>query len=199
VFPGTPPGAYQIEVGLYEPDTGHRLFILDEKGTPVSQGAVLPQTIRVTRADVLLQASEIEMQERVEVTFGDQVSLLGYNLEPAGDLWLPNFLHVTLFWQAGRTDQEDLEMAVRLRDETGAVAVQIGGRPVDGHYPIPQWLAGETVRDQHSFWLAEDFRSGRYSVEVSVFGAHREELLSLGGEGTKDGWTFLTQVEMREP
>jgi hypothetical protein len=199
VLPGTPPGAYQIEVGLYEPDTGHRLFILDEKGIPVRQGVVLPQTIRVTRADVPLQASEIEMKERVEVTFGDQVSLLGYNLEPVGDLWLPNFLHVTLFWQAGRTDQEDLEMAVRLCDETGTVAVQIGGRPVDGHYPAPQWLAGEIVRDQHSFWLAEDFRSGRYSVEVSVSDAQRGEPLSPKGESTEDGWTFLTQVEVREP
>ena len=200
VLPGTPPGAYQVEVGLYEPDTGRRLFASDESGAPVGQGVVLPQTIQLTRADAPLPISEIEMQGRVETAFGDQVSLVGYDLNPVGHLWLPNFLHVTLFWQAERAGLEDLEIAVRLRDETGTVLAQVGGPPVDGYYPTPQWLAGELVRDQHSFWLAEDFRAGRYSVEVSVSDSPRGKPLSpMEGKISEDGWRFLTQVEARKP
>jgi len=200
VLPGTPPGEFQIEVGLYEPDTGRRLFVLDENGAPVGQGVVLPQMVQVTRADAPLPPEEIEMQGRLGVVLEGQISLVGYDLNPAGDLWLPNFAHVTLFWQAERDDLEDLEVAVRLRDAEGVVQAQVKGRPVDGYYPTPQWLAGELVRDQHSFWLAEDFRPGRYAVEVLVSGAQRGEPLSpVKGRVSEDGWIFLTQVEVRKP
>lgn len=200
VLPGTPPGAYHVEVGLYEWDTGRRLFVLDEGGAPVGQGVVLPQTIQVVRADVSLPGGKVEMQEHMKVTFGDQTSLMGYSLDPSGDLWLPNFAHVTLFWRTERAALKDLEIAVRLRDETGIVQAQAVARPVDGYYPTTQWQAGELIRDQHSFWLAEDFRQGRYSVEVYVFGSQRGETLSpMGGKVTEDGWVFLTTVEVRRP
>ena len=199
-LPGTPPGEFQIEVGLYEPDTGRRLFVLDENGVPVGQGVVLPKSIQVTRADAPLPVGEIEMRERVEATFGDQISLIGYDLNPAGDLWLPNYLHLTLFWHADRAGLEDLEIAVRLRDEAGGVQAQVKGRPVDGYHPTPQWLAGELVRDQHSFWLVENFRPGRYAVEVSVSGTQSGEwLFPTRGRVGEDGWILLTQAEVQGP
>jgi hypothetical protein len=200
VLPGAPPGVYRVEVGLYEPAAGRRLFVLGEDGAPVGQGVVLPQTIRVTRADAPLPADEVEMQGRVGVSFGEQVSLMGYDLNPPADLWLPNFLHVTLFWQANRAGLEDWQVAVRLRDEAGNVRAQIGGQPVDGYYPTAQWLAGEVVRDQHSFWLAEDFPPGRYSVEVSLSDVERAApLLPVGERAVEGEWLFLAQVEVRKP
>lgn len=50
VFPDTPPGTYQISVGLYEWPTMTRLTILDEDGTPVTDRLVLAQ-IQVEGAD----------------------------------------------------------------------------------------------------------------------------------------------------
>ncbi len=200
VLPGTPPGDYHIEVGLYESDTGRRLFTLDENGTPVGQGVILPQAIRVTRADAPLSAAQVEMQTRVEATFGQHIALVGYDLNPVGDVWLPNFFHVTLFWQSQRDDVENLHIAIRLRDETETIQAQIEGPPVDGYYPAPQWLAGEMVRDQHSFWLAEDFPPGRYAVEISVLEAQCGEPLPLTGQAvTQEGWTLLTQIKVRKP
>ncbi len=200
VLPGTPSGEYQIEVGLYESDTGHRLFAFDGDGAPVGQGIILPQIVQVTRADVPFPAGDIEMQEHVGATFGNQVSLIGYDLNPTGDLWLPNFLHVTLLWQAERTNLADLEIAIRLQDETGVVHAQVGGRPVDAYYPTPQWLMGEVVRDQYSFWLAKDFPPGRYSVKVLVSEAQYKDLLfPVGREIDEEGWMFLAQVEVRKP
>jgi len=197
-LPGTPPGEYRIEVGLYELGTGRRLFVLDEDGLPVGQGVVLPQPIRVSRADVSSLANELEARERVEATFGGQVSLLGYSLDPTGDLWLPNFLHLTLFWQAEQASLRDLEVALRLRDAQGVVVAQIEGQPADGHYPTSDWLAGELVRDQHSVWLAQDFRPGRYDVEVSVADVQsRTPLLARGAAADGQGWVFLTQIEVR--
>jgi hypothetical protein len=199
-LPSTPPGEYQLEVGLYELGTGRRLFVIGEDGAPVGQGVILPPSIQVTRAVAPVPASEVEMQEHTAVTFGDQVSLVGYDMNPAGDLRLPNFLHVTLFWQAERTDLADLEVALRLRDGTGVVQAQVEGQPVDGYHPTPQWLTGELVRDQHSFWLAQDFQPGRYDVEMAVSDVQRgERLFTTGGEVKEDGWMLLTQVEVRKP
>jgi hypothetical protein len=187
-------------VGLYELGTGRRLFSLDGNGVPVGQGVMLSQPIQVRRAEASPLAGEVEMRERVKAAFGGQISLVGYDLNPAGHLWPPNFLHLTLFWQAEGADLEDLQISVRLRDEQGAAAAQIGGRPADGYYPTPDWLAGEFVRDQHSFWLAEDFRPGGYTVEISVSEAQSGAPLIPTRAGTAgDRWLFLTQVEVRRP
>ncbi len=200
VLPGTPPGAYQIEVGLYEPDTGRRLFVLGEDGAPKGQGIVLPQTVQVTRAGKPFPPDQIEMQGRIGDGFGGQVTLLGYELNPTGDLWLPNFCHVTLFWQAEQERLPDLQVALRLRDEAGRVPAEITSRPVDGDYPAPQWPVGALVRDQYSFWLTEDFAPGRYAVEVSLLDVERGTPLEpVGGQTVQDGWLFLTQIEVRKP
>ena len=200
VFPGTPPGEYQLEVGLYEPDTGYRLFVLDESGAPVGQGVVLPQTVHVTRANELLSSGEVEMQERLSATFGDQISLIGYDLDPSGSVRVPNFLHVTLFWQAEWADLKDLDVFVWLRDERGTVLSQVGGQPVDGYYPTGRWQKGELIRDQYSFWLAQDSPPGVYSLEVSVSEVEGGVLLSPAGERAIEGKRmFLAAVEIREP
>ncbi|UCC64353.1 MAG: hypothetical protein JSV36_04660, partial [Anaerolineae bacterium] len=112
--------------------------------------------------------------------------------------WLPNFAHLTLFWRAEQASLDDLEIALRLRDAQRVVVAQVGGRPADGYYPTSDWLAGELVRDQHSFWLAEDFRPGRYAVEVSVADVQSGTPLLPRGTGVDgQGWVFLTQIEVR--
>jgi hypothetical protein len=42
---GVPTGSYRIYVGLYDPDTGTRLSVLDGAGHPVGDGAALPAVI----------------------------------------------------------------------------------------------------------------------------------------------------------
>jgi hypothetical protein len=40
-----PPGTYTLEVGMYDPTTGERLFVLDEHGNPVANHLMLEQII----------------------------------------------------------------------------------------------------------------------------------------------------------
>lgn len=200
VLPGTPPGVYRLEVGLYELGTGRRLFVLDESGAPVSQGVILPQTVEVVRVEEPPPVGEGQMLARVDATFGGAITLLGYDLNPAGTLWPPNFAHVTLFWRAEQDSLPDLSVAVRLRDEAGRIRAQVGGRPVDGHYPTVDWQAGEVVRDQHSFWLAGDADPGRYAVEVAVTDAQSGESLPPTGDAAQEAdWMLLTAIEVRRP
>jgi hypothetical protein len=43
--PGLPPGRYQLVVGLYRPDTGARLSVLDAAGAPVGDRVTLPLAV----------------------------------------------------------------------------------------------------------------------------------------------------------
>ena len=40
-----PPGTYTLEVGMYDPTTGERLFVLDEHGNPAADRISLEQII----------------------------------------------------------------------------------------------------------------------------------------------------------
>jgi 4-amino-4-deoxy-L-arabinose transferase-like glycosyltransferase len=48
IQPDTPPGVYQIEIGLYQPITGQRLAVLDEEGRRI-EDRILLQGIEVSR------------------------------------------------------------------------------------------------------------------------------------------------------
>ncbi len=47
IFANAPPGDYEIEIGMYDPATGQRLPVYDEKGHPAGDRIVL-QTVRIT-------------------------------------------------------------------------------------------------------------------------------------------------------
>jgi len=196
VLPGTPPGEYQIEVGLYEPDTGRRLFVLSPDGAPVTQGVLLPQSVTVTRTRTPADPEAVALRERLDVPFG-QIRLLGYDLKPVAQVWPPDFLHVTLFWQARQNAPPDVEVAVRLRDEAGRVLAQVGGWPVDGYYPSLDWSVDELVRDQHSIWLEEGSEPGRYAVEIALWDARSGERFLPQGAITNDGWLVLAWIDVQ--
>lgn len=48
IQPDAPPGRYHIEIGVYEPITGQRLAVLDERGQPV-EDRILLQAVEVLR------------------------------------------------------------------------------------------------------------------------------------------------------
>lgn len=101
-------------------------------------------------------------------TFGQEVELTALELEadPRNrPLW-----HLTLYWQAEDTPQEDLEVRLRLVDRAGEVAwTSDGSRPVGGNYPTNGWLPGAIVADYHPVPLPPWLAPGRYDLEVGLF------------------------------
>jgi hypothetical protein len=166
VPPGTPPGDYALVVGLYRPDTWQRLPILtpqlDAWGDVVSLG-----TVTVARPNEPPSVAELGLTERLERTFAEGLTLLGFASE-GEQLVRSDFLRVALFWEAVDPPLPDLQLRLRLRDDGGAVVVERIVRPSNNRYPTTAWQSGERVRDNHALWIPQDLLPGQYTLQIQL-------------------------------
>jgi mannosyltransferase len=168
----TPPGDYMIEIGMYGLNNGLRLPVL-EGGQPLGNHIIL-QSVRVLPAMAPPPLSVLGMKKQINTRFED-VTLLGYDLvklgyehQPDAPIHPGDILHLTLFWQADRQPNEDLALALQLKDEKGTGWLERRGQPTEGQYPTQQWRAGEIVRDQHNWPLPAGLPAGRYRIYLSL-------------------------------
>ncbi|MEZ4661368.1 MAG: hypothetical protein R2911_27780 [Caldilineaceae bacterium] len=78
----------------------------------------------------------------VGATFGDELTLLGYDLNEADGEIL-----VTVYWQAQRRMAHSYKIFAHLLDANGQRAAQHDAVPRQWAYPTTQWDAGEVVAD----------------------------------------------------
>jgi len=195
VLPGTPPGEYVLNVGLYSMAGGYRLRCYDEHGQAAGDSSVLAP-VEVERPRRQPRPAELDMTRAVMATFpGGGVTLLGYT-QPYDQVTLPGAWRVTLFWRA---DQD--RPAARLRDlvlldTEGHEVCRLSGAPVDGHYPFHVWQAGEIVRDPLLFVPAQPLTLEpgvyRFGVTASTDESADEPLVA---EGTGEPFVLLGSVE----
>jgi hypothetical protein len=132
----------------------------------------------------------------VGVKFGSEVELVAFTLE--GDSQGRPLLHLTLYWRAGSTPQNDLEVRLRLVDEAGEVDwLSNGTRPVNDLYPTNGWPPDLFIADYHPVPLSPWLVPGRYRLEVGLFPRFSEEGLPV--EGETGSWWPLTQVVIDRP
>jgi hypothetical protein len=185
VLAGTPPGEYQIEIGLYRADTGQRLPVSGGDGAALGD-RVLIGPLTVARPAAPPTAEMLGMQHPSAAVLGG-LRLLGYSLGVLGqDAGATTFsgtdiLHLTLFWQSPAL-LPDLTIVVQTLDSRGQVVRQRVSKPVDGEYPTNGWSAGEVVRDQHRFGL-DGLAAGSYRLAIEV----REESGRKVGQFTLAG------------
>ena len=184
VLPGTPPGDYQLTVGLYNLVSGARVPVFDATGAPLGDTFTLPTRVRVVQPRHPPDEEMLGLTDVLRIVYADQITLLGATL-PDRYIELPGFVHLALLWRAEIDQPEDITVNVQLVDAAGQVASEVLTEPFDGQYPSSAWLAGEVVRDQYSFWLTEDFATGEYELRVSL-----KEL---------DGWVSLGVIQVAGP
>jgi hypothetical protein len=177
VLPGTPPGDYQLAVGLYTLSSGVRVPVSGAGGTFLGDIFPLPTRVQVTRPRRPPVEAELGLTDVIGAGYAGQITLLGAVL-PDRHVELPGFVHLALLWRAEVAGPGDVTVQVQLLDDTGQVADEIITVPVDGRYPSSLWSAGEVVRDQYSFWLSGDFAPGEYELRVRL--ADLGDWVSLG-------------------
>jgi hypothetical protein len=158
VEPDLEQGIYAVVVGLV--GDGHA----------VGQEATVGNVV-VAEADG--GRSVFPLARRIDARFGDEMRLLGYDLEVTGDE-----AHVTLHWQALRS-MEDYKFFVHLDDaESGALLAQADVVPRQWTYPTSQWRVGEIVPDEITLSL-EGVPAGEYELWVGVYRPDTGERLSI--------------------
>jgi hypothetical protein len=155
----TAPLAYQIEEGLYDPDSGVRLKTAggDDHLVLGSVGVLATTALRAIPG-MLPLAGPPE----------GGLALLGYQLDKVGaegqrdpQFHAGDAIHLTLYWRRAGTISGD-----------GGYLLQIGSlarqtTPTAGLYPPGQWQEGEVVRDDQIVALPAGFAAGTFAIQVA--------------------------------
>jgi 4-amino-4-deoxy-L-arabinose transferase-like glycosyltransferase len=131
-------------------------------------------------------------ENHVGVVLGDQVRLLGYDLdarnaEPGGSLV------VTLYWEALAPMSRNKQVFVHLFD--GVLWAQHDGAPECDINPTTRWEPGQIIPDSHIVSLPENMPTGPMPLLVGMYDLlSGERLLPPNGA---DGAVHLKDVEVR--
>ena len=191
ILPGTPPGEYLLNVGLYSMAGGYRLQRHDDVGQVMGDSVVIAP-IEITSPRRQPRISELGMtHELVRAIPAAGVTLLGYS-QPYDQVRLPGTWSVTLFWRADCDQPAARSRDFVLWDDEGEDVWRISGVPADGFYPFEAWHAAEIVRDplQLASTRSGDIEAGiyRFGVKVSA-----DQPLSSGEDSV--GFVPLGTVE----
>jgi hypothetical protein len=144
---------------------------LVQDGQPVGQSAV------VGRVEVLLPERSFSvpaMGREIGVIYGNDLRLLGYDLEMAVDA-----LHITLHWQAIQRMDVSYTIFVHVFDPaTGAIVAQADVVPYGFTYPTAWWEAGEVVSDEVVV-LLDEVPAGTYGLAIGVYDADTGDRLAI--------------------
>jgi hypothetical protein len=151
VQPSITEGSYQVV--FYQPlkvDTAHHDVMVSAGHLTVN---ALPRTFDTPSPS-----------NPVDVSYGDEIALVGYDVE-----YLPESLHITLYWKALRCPSESYKIFFHLIDEkSGALVAQRDYVPRDWQYPTNLWEPGEYVDDRLTIDLSA-VPPGTYRLKVGIY------------------------------
>jgi mannosyltransferase len=177
--PGTPPAAYRLIVGMYDPQSGQRLAVT--QASQASTAFVDLGTLRVVAPDTPPSTAALGLDATVNCEYGP-LTLLGYSLDKRGAEgqprapWHPgDTARITLYWRARSRPETAPRLALQLVSSRGVMA-ETSTTPTEGLYPAPQWPPGQVVRDPHDLPLPADLTPGRYELRVTTADASGQRL-----------------------
>ncbi len=184
---GTPPGLYDVEIGLYDgaslqllPVTG-RAELLALSPVSVVRPDVAPEldslpaaspqrrtglTIPRGRFDYSLE--HLGIQRVVRSNLQNEFTLYGFGLSET-PLVPGQSVDVALLWQASRTPAADRVVFIQLIDKNGAPWASHESQPGEGSYATRQWVRNEVIRDVHTLLLPGDMPDGTYRLEAGMY------------------------------
>jgi len=187
VWPGTPPGSYQITVSVYDPASGRWL-------TPAGGGDMVIGPVEVPRREPP-PVEALDIEHPLSANLDGQVRLLGYNM--SGTFQPGTEVHLTLFWQALQAMNEDYTVFIHLVDPQGHIWGQKDNPPVDGFYPTTAWEASEMVRDQYDVPISPEAPPGRYSIVTGMYRVESGQRLPVVDETGKIVGDHIKLVEVQ--
>jgi hypothetical protein len=138
------------------------------------------------------------------IGFGSHLTLVGYeidqsHLRPDSERLHPpsNWIHLTLYWQAGESLKTAFDTVVEMTGDDGGVW---GGkleqpRSALRFYPPAQWQPGDVVRDDYDLNLNPLTPDGTYHIRIGV----RSEdgtFWDPSGAADSEGRAVLTDVQI---
>jgi 4-amino-4-deoxy-L-arabinose transferase-like glycosyltransferase len=127
---------------------------------------------------VLTREDLADVENPVDINFGDQIKLVGYELN--GETWHPGEdLKVTMYWEALDDLDEDYWLLMRLVHRRGYDLVFKDGCPSAGRYTTDHWKKGDVIPSVHRLRIPDDAADANYRLTLSMHPFGSEEWLPV--------------------
>jgi len=175
IEPGTPPGKYWIEIGVYGLQDLARLDIIDKDEQKQGTAYVIGP-IDVVTPTVPPEVKDLAMSHLVNLGLGDKAEILGYDVSSECPMSGDEVV-VTLFWRCLKEMHANYDLVLRLERDGDTVGFK-RAKPTGASYPTDNWVQGEIIRYQQSLPIAADAASGTYKVYVNLLSAQDDHPLA---------------------
>jgi len=166
--------SYVIEA---EPGLGEGVYSIDMGLVRRSDGQAIDQRETVGEVVALITEDRLQlfpMGRRVGVDFGQELRLLGYNLEVSR-----RNVRLILHWEALQEMEVAYKFFVHLENAgTGTLAAQADVMPRGWTYPTVEWAAREVVSDEIYLSLSA-VPCGEYGLSIGVYHPETRQRLSV--------------------
>jgi hypothetical protein len=194
VAPDAPEGIYTLSLGWYRrtEDEAQSLPILDATGQPSDVTSVSLGPVKIGGPPPGVTVTEAAPQVKLAAELGDQVRLLGFdlNLGEAGTWPMAQPVQLSFYWQPLVDPQVDYTVFVHLRRQDGKIVAQADGPPAGGRYPTSLWQTGEIIKDEVTL-PPVSLEPGAYEVVVGMYDFTTGQRLPVSGS---PDYTILLQA-----
>jgi 4-amino-4-deoxy-L-arabinose transferase-like glycosyltransferase len=164
LLPGSPPGDYGLEVGVYTEADPEGLDLLDEAGAPQGKRAVLGD-VRLPGSPITPDQLDVPHPGRTDM--GGGLSLLGWDLDrsegQAGDRLL-----LTLAWLVDSQPGAEYMVQVWVTDATGQMLDAGVHPPTIESHPTGDWQKGQAWRGQSMIRLPIEAQPGEAHLSIQL-------------------------------
>jgi hypothetical protein len=186
--PGTPPGSYRLQVAWYASAEGRELAAA-AGGQRVDLGEV--QVIRDSPLAMRVLPGPV-IQHPLQVEFGEQISLLGFDLDPRpargalrsgraqAEIPVGETVVIDLHWRAQTQPVDNYTLRLELAGSEGHVVASWDDLPSAGSLPTSDWQTGEYLRGLHRLGLPYHVAPGQYQLRLKLLDADGQPLLFSG-------------------
>jgi len=185
------PTRAQLEVGLYNFDSGERLLAYGPNGE------LLGDNVRFHEIEIL-PGTEAEVPNPVHFNLGNKIALVGYDMDrrtaAPGET-----IHLTLYWQALAEMKENYTVFTHVLGEENRIWAQEDSWPLDGNAPTSTWQPGQTIADEYKLTIYPNTPADVYDVEIGLYLAETGDRLRIVGEGGRllDDRVLLSKVRVK--
>jgi hypothetical protein len=165
--PGTPPGEYRLELGLYDAATRIGLNVLDQMGHPAGQVKAIG-LVQIDRVWGKATLGDLGLRYALGQRLDDGLELLGYDLNP--DKAKPGEdLELTALWGASRRLDQEYVMGLEFKGRSRSVRADAIYALASPSYPTTAWRPETVVRGKHYFHLPADLEPDEWGARLLLF------------------------------
>jgi hypothetical protein len=188
---GTPPGAYAIQIVLYDPKTTRAANIVapeNRRGQSVMLG-----TVDVIRPRVPVNAPTIA--NAVDAQW-NEIALVGTD-SIAEQVAAGDSLPLTLYWQARQRTATDYLAVIQVIDADGKAGPAIRHLLVNPGFPTHAWEPNEIWLDKINLPIPAETAAGNATVLVSLVSVQSERLIELQTTSRQTRGTNIELAQVR--